>query len=132
MKNYSLLITLVVCSAFGLMTSPSYAQKRTLTEAQLNAIVRPGLVQCQANTNRIDAAYIIPTSNAREFPTARVAKTLHGIWVGRIIGDNKDLGVDYFWIIDIKKNEGLIIALRNGKQSVAIPKEAANAPKLTF
>jgi hypothetical protein len=50
------------------------------------------------------------------------------------LGDKKDVSVDYFWIVDTKNNEGLIVALRNGKQSVAAPREAAaaTAPKLTF
>jgi hypothetical protein len=136
MKNYSLLIKFVVCCAFGLMHGPTYAQvpTRTLTEAQLGAIVKPSLAQCHANSSRLDAAYIIPTSNAREFPEDRITKTLHGIWQGRIVGDDKDLGVDYFWIFDTKRNEGLIIALRNGKQTVAAPQaaKAATQPKLTF
>lgn len=138
MKNYTLLITLVVCCVAGPMPSSSYAQganvfpARTLTETQLEAIVKPSLEQCQANSSRIDAASIIPTRNAREFPTDRVAKTLHGIWQGRITGDKKDLGVDYFWIFDTAHSEALIIALRNGKQSVAGPREAATTPKLWF
>jgi hypothetical protein len=142
MKNYSLLTTLVVCCALGLMTSPLYAQvgpspkqgptvqKRILTDAELEAIVKPKLENC-SNT-RIEPASIIPMHDARAFPTDRIAKTLNGIWQGRVLGDDKDLSVDYFWIVDTKNNEGLIIALRNGKQSVAAPKEAATAPKLTF
>jgi len=132
MTNYSWLANLVVWCVFALMPGLSYAQGRTLTETQLNAIVGPSLAQCKANLSRIDAASIIPTANAREFATDRVAKTLNGIWTGRIKGDNKDLRVDYFWIMDMKTNEGLIIALRNGKQTVARPKETATAPKLTF
>ena len=137
MKNYSLLITLVVCCAFGLMPSPSYAQGRTLTETQLDAIVKTDLESCstksgQLKSGRIDPASIIPTSNAREFPKERIAKTLHGIWQGQVLGDDKDLRVDYFWIIDVKRGEGLIIALRNGKQTVAGPRQAATAPKLTY
>jgi hypothetical protein len=136
MKNYSWLMKLVVCCALGLMHNLSYAQVqgRTLTQAQLNAVVKPDFAQCQANTSQIDPAYIIPTSNAREFPVERIAKTLHGIWQGRIVGDENDLAIDYFWVIDTKRNEGLIIALRNGQQSVASPSDAtfANAPKLTF
>lgn len=132
MKNYSLLIKLVVCCAFGLMPSPSYAQGRTLTETQLDAIVKPSLAQCQVGVSRIDAASIIPTNNAREFPANRIARTLHGIWTGRIVGYNKDLGVDYFWIFDTKTSQALIIALRNGKQTVAGPRDAATAPRLTY
>ena len=146
MKNYSLLITLVVCCAFGLMHSRSHAQARPsskqrttaqrgiLTEAQLGSIVTPKLEDCSTKGSRIEPASIIPSVDARAFPTARIAKTLNGIWVGRVLGDKKDVSVDYFWIVDTKNNEGLIIALRNGKQSVAPPREAvaATAPKLTF
>ncbi len=137
MKNYSLLITLVVCCAFGLMPSPSYAQGRTLTEAQLEAIVKPNLENCstpsgQLNSSRIDPASVIPTSNKREFPADRIAKTLHGIWQGQVLGDASDVSVDYFWIVDTKNNEGLIVALRNGNQSVPGPRQYATAPKLTF
>lgn len=136
MKNYGWLIMLVVYCAFGLVPSPSHAQGRILTERQLDAIVKPTLENCSnqtlPNSGRIDPASIIPTSNAREFPTDRIAKTLHGIWQGHVIGDDKDLSVDYFWIVDTKNNEGLIVALRNGKQSVPAPRDAATAPKLTF
>jgi hypothetical protein len=137
MKNHTLLVTLVLSCAFSQMPSPSYAQGRTLTDKQLEAIVHPTLENCstqssQPNGGRIDAASIIPTSNAREFPTDRVAKTMNGVWQGRVIGDTSDLVVDYFWIIDTKNNEGLAIALRNGKQSVPNPRNPANAPKFTF
>ena len=132
MKNYSLLAMLVVCCAFGLMPSSSYAQKRSLTAMELDRVVKPSIAQCQSNVSRIDAASIIPTSNAREFPQDRISRTLHGTWTGRIIGDDKDLGVDYFWIMDTVRSEGLIIALRNGKQTLAAPRETATTPKLTF
>lgn len=137
MKNHALLVTFAVCCAFSQMPSPSYAQGRSLTEAQLETIVHPTLESCstqnsQPNGGRIDAASIIPTSNAREFPTDRVAKTMNGVWKGRVIGDTSDLVVDYFWLIDTRNNEGLAIALRDGKQSVPNPRQAANAPKFTF
>jgi|ERR1700685_32498 len=137
MKNCVWLMTLFVCCAFALMPSPSYAQMRVLSEQQLDAIVTTKLENCSTqgakpNSGRIDAASIIPIINAREFPTDRVAKTLHGIWQGRVFGDDKDLSIDYFWMVDTKNNEGLIIALRNGKQTVAVPRDVAAAPKLTF
>ena len=133
MKNYSLLITLVVCCAFGLMPGPSYAQGRSLTDGQLEAIVKPSLANCSTQSGKIDPASVIPTSNAREHSPDRIAKTLHGIWVGQVLGDASDVSIDYFWIVDTKNNEGLIIALRNGKQSVVPgPGLAPNAPKLTF
>ncbi|MGB7922964.1 MAG: hypothetical protein WCF57_06940 [Pyrinomonadaceae bacterium] len=148
MKNHSLLIklvccALVVCCAFGLMPSPLYAQGRSLTAKQLDAIVKPSLAQCspqsarlksgQLTSGRIDPASIIPTRNAREFPKDRIAKTLHGMWRGQVFGDyNKDLRVDYFWIIDTKRNEGLIIAQRTGNESMAGLRPVANAPKITY
>jgi hypothetical protein len=57
---------------------------------------------------------------------------MNGVWEGRVIGDSSDLVVDYFMIVDTKNNEGLAIALRNGKQSVPNPRPSANAPKFTF
>ncbi|HEX3681411.1 MAG TPA: hypothetical protein VHU83_02640 [Bryobacteraceae bacterium] len=138
MKNYSLLVTLVVCCAFGgLMQSPLYAQGRTLTAPQLDAIVNTDLQNCSAQTTqlqsgRIDPASVIPTRNAREFPTDRIAKTLNGVWRGRVIGDDKDTRVDYFEIIDTKLNEALIIAQRTGKETLAKMRPVANAPKLTY
>lgn len=144
MKKYSLPITLVICCAFGLMHSLSYTQVRTpskqaptspriLTDAQLESIVKPKLADCSTQATRIEPASIIPSHDARAFPAARIARTLNGIWQGQVLGDKKDVSVDYFWIVDTRNNEGLIIALRNGKQSVAAPREAAaNTPKLTF
>ena len=143
MKNYSLLIKLVVCAlvagcAFGLSQSPSYGQGRSLTKKQIDAIVTPTLAQCSpqsglTNTGRIDPASIIPTANAREFPTERIARTLHGMWRGQVFGDyHRDLKVDYFWIIDATRNEGLIIAQRNGNESTGGLRPVANAPKISY
>lgn len=151
MKNYSLLIKLVVCCALvvccliGLMHSTSYAQGRSLTVAQLDAIVKTELADCstqsvqlksgqggQLKSGRIDPASIIPTSNAREFSRGRIAKTLHGMWRGRVLGDDGHVGVDYFWIMDIRRSEGLIIAQRTGKETMAGLRPIANAPKLTY
>ncbi len=156
MKNYSLLIKRVVCGAlvccaFVLSQSPSYGQGRSLTKAEIDAIVKPTLAQCttspgiataygQTKNARLDPNSIIPTSNAREFPTARIARTLHGMWHGQIIGSpldskyekSKEGNVDYFWIIDSRRNEGLIIALRNGNNSTAGLEPVANAPKISY
>ncbi len=145
MKNYSLLIklvvgyALVVCCIFGgLSQSPSYGQGRSLTAQQLDAIVKPSLAQCsppssQTKSGRVDPASVIPTSNARAFPKDRIARTLHGMWRGQVYGDyNKDLRVDYFWIIDTQRNEGLIIAQRTGNDSLDGLQPVAKAPKITY
>jgi hypothetical protein len=149
MKNRSLLTklvvygALVVCCTFGLTHGFLSAQGRSLTAKQLDAIVTPDLAQCtpqsaklksgQLKGARIDPASIIPTRNARAFPRARVARTLHGMWRGQVFGDyNKELRVDYFWIIDTRRNEGLIIAQRTGNETLADLRPVARAPKITY
>ena len=159
MRNYSLLIKLVVCSAvvccsFGLSQSPSYGQgrnkPRTLTVQQIDAIVKPSLSQCTAPTirtaagattnPRLDPSSIIPTSNLRDFPQARVVRTMNGMWRGQVIGSpldakyekTKEGNVDYFWIFDMPRREALIIALRNGNNSTAGLGPLPNAPKLSY
>ena len=157
MKNYSLVIklvvccTLVVCCAFSLMNSPLYAQRqsltqgqtqtrgRTLTATQVDAIVKLDLAQCtpqsgqtRKESGRVNPAFVIPTRNAKEIPPARVAKTLHGMWRGQVFGDNKETRVDYFWIMDTRRNEGLIVAQRTGKESMADLRPIANAPKISY
>jgi len=154
MKNYSLLVVYgaLVCCTFGLGQSPLYGQGRTLSAQQLDAIVKPKLEQCSASASqtvtvngerknaRLDPNSIIPTRNAREFPVNRVARTMHGMWHGQVIGSpldakyerSKEGNVDYFWIIDTKLNESLIIALRDGNDSTAGMTLGPNAPKLSY
>jgi hypothetical protein len=139
MKSYSLLTALVVCCGSGLMHSPSYAQGRALTEPQLSSAVRADLDVCappnaQLRSGRTDPALIIPTRNAKSFPKERIAKTLHGVWQGRVLGDDGHVGVDYFWINDMKRNEGLIIAQRSGKETVRARSQAVAAavPKFSY
>ena len=150
MKIRSLLIKHIVCGALvcctlALSQSPSYGQGRTLTREQIDAIVTPSLSQCTAPANtttntRLDPNTIIPTANAREISVDRVAKTLHGMWRGQVIGSpldskyekSKEGNVDYFWIIDSPRNEGLVIALRNGSNSTDDLEPVPNAPKISY
>ena len=65
---------------------------------------------------------------------------MHGMWHGQVIGSpldskyekTKEANVDYFWIFDTQRSEALIIALRNGNNSVAGMGPVPNAPKLTY
>ncbi len=152
MKYYSLLIKFVccapvVCGTLGLMDSPLYAQGRTLTAAQLDAIVKPDLAQCAppigtTKFGRVDPNSIIPSNNMRDFPKERIARTLMGMWRGQVQGDpadpkydkHKEGNVDYFWIMDLRRNEGLLIAQRGtGKQSTAgFAAVSSNAPKISY
>lgn len=152
MRNYSLLIKHVVygalvCCIFGVDQSPAFGQGQnvphSLNKEQIDAIVKPELSMCSARMGpeaRLDANSIIPTSSKREFPAARVAKTLNGMWHGQVIGSpldtkyakSKEANVDYFWIIDSSRKQGLMIALRDGKNSTAGIGPIPNAPKITY
>ena len=158
MKNYSLLVKLVsccalVCCTFVVSQSPSYGQGRKLTKKQIDSIVTPTLQQCngpgiagqtstsQVKNARLDPYTIIPTANAIEPSVTRIAKTMHGMWRGQVIGSpldskyekTKEGNVDYFWIFDMPRSEALIIALRNGQNSVAgLSLGNANPPKLSY
>jgi hypothetical protein len=142
------LVGLALCGAVGLgchqrvrePLTPNAAGGRYLTPAQLDAIVTPSLKNCAPpettaaakNSGRIDPASVIPSLNAKAFPAARIAKTLHGIWRGSVEGDDSDVGVDYFWFIDTKRNEALIIAQRTGKQTLAGMQPVPNAPHFSY
>jgi hypothetical protein len=135
MTKYRLLISVVVCSKFALMASFSYAQGRVLTERQLEAIVSPSLESPQTGrilSGRTEPTSVIPTRNMREFPTSRIERTLHGMWRGRVLGDDKEVSIDYFWIFDTKRGESLIFAQRTGEQTLGDMKPVENAPKFTF
>lgn len=137
MKIHRLFAQMTICCVFGLTQSAAYSQGRTLTATQLDSVVKTDLDSCTQQTTalksgRTDPETIIPSSNARTFPTSRIAKTLNGVWRGRVLGDDKDVSVDYFWIIDTKRNEAIIVAQRTGKSTLPEPVVAETTPKLTF
>ena len=144
MKNYRLLTGLVVCCGFGLMlsasTSTGATDERVLTNQQLEAIVRPGLHTCESAirttsgriaTSRFNRDYVIPAASAREFSVDRIKRNLNGVWRGVVEGDHGEVNVDYFWIIDVKREEGLIIAQRSGSITLA-KSELKNPPTFSF
>lgn len=138
MKSYSLLTKLVVCLGFGLMHSASYAQGRSsLTALQLDSVVKTDIDACSLQTGGlksglINSAATIPTANKKLIPPDRITKTLNGVWRGRVLGDDGEVGVDYFWINDMKRGEGLIIAQRSNKVTLQASAAAATAPKFSY
>ncbi len=143
MKNYSLLMKLVICGGVGLMQSPSWAQSgRLLSTDKIAALVKTDVADCApptaAKSGQTVEESVIPTANKLAIPTDRITKTLNGIWRGQVIGDDSHVNVDYYWIMDMQRGEGLIIAQRSGKDTLAakaaaMPKAAADAaPKLTY
>jgi hypothetical protein len=147
MKNHGLFTGLVVCCGSwlaagcdpGANKNESRAEPaQTAAAAQLEAIVKPTLDSCRSTstgrveeTRGIDKSKVIPAEARRSFPKDRIAKTLHGIWRGEVAGDQSDVHVDYFWIMDTKLNEALIVAQRSGKNTVG-QSRLKNAPKLTY
>jgi hypothetical protein len=84
---------------------------------------------------------IIPTANTKELPVDKIAKTMHGMWRGQVIGSpldskyekSKEGNVDYFWIFDMGRKQALIIALRNGNNSTSgMSLGVAKPPKLSY
>lgn len=143
MKKHSLLTGLVCCALVPLQSVPAQKPLSPIQQSALEAIVKPSLASCGSSTQtaassgriesaKIDPVKVIPTVHRRAFPQARIAKTLHGIWRGRVLGDHSDVHVDYFWIMDTNINEGLIIAQRSGKETLSDAAPIANAPKLTY
>ncbi|WP_404337967.1 hypothetical protein AB2M62_03875 [Sphingomonas sp. MMS12-HWE2-04] len=104
--------------------------------------MKPTLKTCDAisgaattakvESSKLNTARILPVANRKSVAAARIAKTLNGVWRGEVVGDTGDVHVDYFWIIDTKANEALIIAQRSGKETLDAPTLPANAPKLTY
>lgn len=139
MKNYRLLAGVVICG-FALQ-SPLHAQQ-ALSASQVDAIVRPTLKTCasisgtaataKVESSKLTSARVLPVANRKAVASDRIAKTLNGVWRGEVLGDTGDVHVDYFWIIDTKANEALIIAQRSGKETLDAPVLPANAPKLTY
>lgn len=117
--------------------TPSAEQGRSLSPAQLDAIVKPNLSNCSpqnmnAKSGRIDPLAVIPSVNAKSFPAARISKSMHGIWRGTVAGDDSDVTVDYFWFIDMNRHEAMIFAQRTGKQTLKDLKEVPRSPHFSF
>jgi hypothetical protein len=155
MKNYSVLVKLVVCCALvcGTFQIASYGQGRKLSKQQIDAIATPTLQQCngpsstsqtvngQVKNARLDPNSIIPTANAIEPNLTKIAKSMHGMWRGQVIGSpldkqyerSKESNVDYFWVFDMVRHEALIIALRNGNTSTAgLSLGVSHAPTISY
>ena len=143
MKLYGVL--LIGCASV-LMSAPAHAQQQTgrkLNATQLAAIVNTSPDFCNANRGRITAANIVPNQNALAVDMSRVEKLLHGVWRGRVQGNypkqflanDGALNVDYYWVIDMKRHEALILEQLTNQRSIAQTFRGAaptNAPTFSF
>jgi hypothetical protein len=128
---------LALCCGFALLPVPSHAQ-RALNDKQLNAIVKTDLNGCSLDQAQ-QVNTIIPLRDARAFPQDRIEKTLHGVWRGRVTGAYpknflaKDgaLNVDYYWVIDMKRHEALILEQFTSNRT-EMPKAIAGGPSFSF
>ena len=135
MKTFTWLA--LCCGGLALAPVPSHAQ-RTLSAAKLNAIVKMDLKGCSLDQAQPNA--IIPLRDAKQFPQDRIEKTLHGVWRGRVTGAypkqflarDGSLNVDYYWVIDMKRHEALVVEQLSPNRSVAEPRNISDAPSFSF
>lgn len=141
MRELKFLGRLAICCAVALVPINSQAQD-VFTAAQLDRVVKTDISSCDAisgaaATRRVEDAPIrketvVPKANRQAFPVDRVRRTLNGVWRGEVIGDAGDVHVDYFWIIDMKTNEALIIAQRSGKNTLSARRMANATTPIKF
>jgi hypothetical protein len=126
--------SIVACVGFVQIVSSSNAQPAR-SPAQLNAVVKTDLEECSARRGAIRPTPIIPTSSAQAFRLDRIENTLNGVWRGRVSGAYprrfiaKDgyLDVDYYWIIDVKRGESLVIEQLSPRRTARRPPRGAPA-----
>lgn len=149
MKKNILLVLLCAAPLIACASDPQIAADKAekefnvLTDAQLNSIVTHGKNSCDFAkqnestsktivTTRLDKNSIISLAHAKEFPTDRIERTLNGVWRGDVQGDHGEVNVDYFWIMDIERSEGLVIGQRSGTQTLGGATPLKNAPKISY
>src|ERR1044072_1858519 len=142
-KNYIWVVLII-----GLIAIPSAAQG--VRAAQLSASERVSaldttLATTCAETATAAAAPKAPrvlAHNPRVFSPDRIARTLNGVWIGRVVGEydpqllTKDgsLNVDYYMIIDVKRGEAFVYEEFGDKRSGAglRPKPGASVWSYTW
>jgi hypothetical protein len=116
---------LPLCCGLLLLPAASAAQ-RPLSKAQTKSVVSTSLDACgeiMATTSKI------PKTSKKAVTKDRVTKTLHGIWRGRVTGQypaqletaDGSLNVDYYWIIDMKRGEALVLERLTPQRTVPRP-----------
>src|SRR5688572_2499507 len=127
MKNHvwRVLIPGIALTLFAAHPPASEAQPpvRPLSRARLNALVKTDLTACASKVP------VVPRASAREFPPERIAKTLNGIWRGSVRGRfprnllarDGFVNVDYYWIVDVKRGESLILEQLSSKRAAEGP-----------
>ena len=126
---------LPLCCGLLLLPAASAAQ-RPLTKAQTKTVVNTSLDACGeilSNTGKV------PKESKKAVTKDRVAKTLHGIWRGRVNGNypqqletaDGSLNVDYYWIIDMKRGEAIVLERLTPERTTPKPINT-NRPTFSF
>jgi hypothetical protein len=139
MKSQAGLVLIAAVALVGTASGAPLARTKTspsepsLSQAQMEALVKADLKTCD---QRIP---VVPAASVRSVSSDRLARTLHGIWRGRVAGEYPKellaqdgyLNVDYYWIIDAQRGEALILEQLSSTRS-ALEAPAANAPVWSF
>jgi hypothetical protein len=133
---------IVGCLGFALIGSSASAQQ-AMSLRQLDAIVKTDLSACPAKAGvAMRAVPVIPAASTQAFAQDRIENTLNGVWRGRVWGAypkkfltrDKRLGaparqylnVDYYWIVDVKRGEALVLEQLSNKRTVGEPPQGAS------
>lgn len=119
---------------YGLTLIPSIAWVRApgLSEARLQSVVSTDLRTCA------EKIPVVPESDARVFPQARIEKTLNGVWRGKVSGEydkkfvakDGNLDVDYYMIVDTKRHEALVFEQLSSKRATG--EKTASGPSWNY
>ena len=110
MKTYTWLA--LCCGGLALAPVPSHAQ-RSLSATQLSAIVKTDLNGC--STDQAQPNAIIPLRDAKQF-----------------LARDGALNVDYYWVIDMKRHEALVVEQLSPNRSATETRKIVDAPSISF
>lgn len=139
-KNYVWMVLII-----GSIGIPSMAQRRSqarftqrLTTAERSAAINTSLdATCKEAPPRAPRAL---AHDARVFTPDRVARTLNGVWIGRVRGEydrqllarDGFLNVDYYMIVDVKRGESFVYQEFTDKRSGAGIRPKSGAPMWSY
>ncbi len=130
----------------GIATTAAWGapgQDRNATQAAIDA--KADATAAAATVTKIDYCDsnvpVIPRERVKNFARGRIARTLHGVWMGRVRGEypaelNTEegmLNVDYYMIIDTDREEAMVLEQFTTERTVKLPLGAeGTAPAWSF
>jgi hypothetical protein len=114
------------------------AQLQRLTASERSAAINTSIeATCRERAPRVPRAL---AHDARVFSPDRIARTLNGVWIGRVTGEydpqllarDGALNVDYYMIVDVNRGESFVYQEFGSKRSGASLRPKARAPVWTY